>query len=79
MSDQAAERTEIDASPEACFAVALDFERYTEWATDVKEVNIVAQDDNVVEGHLGQLNNGVLVQRHPELMLNVRGEANERD
>ena len=46
MSDQAAERTEIDASPEACFAVALDFERYTEWATDVKEVNIVAHDDN---------------------------------
>ncbi len=46
MSDQAAERTEIEASPEACFAVALDFERYTEWATDVKEVNIVAQDDN---------------------------------
>ena len=46
MSDEAAERTEIDASPEACFAVALDFERYTEWATDVKEVNIVAHDDN---------------------------------
>ena len=45
MSDHAAERTEIDASPEACFAVALDFERYTEWATDVKEVNIVAHDD----------------------------------
>jgi hypothetical protein len=46
MSDEAAERTEIEASPEACFAVALDFERYTEWATDVKEVNIVAHDDN---------------------------------
>lgn len=46
MADQAAERTEIDASPEACFAVATDFERYTEWATDVKEVEVVARDDS---------------------------------
>lgn len=46
MSDHAAERTEIDASPEACFAVATDFARYTEWATDVKEATVVAHDDN---------------------------------
>ncbi len=45
MSDQAAERTEIDATPEACFAVALDFEKYPEWASDVKEVTVVAHDD----------------------------------
>lgn len=45
MSEQAAERTEIDASPEACFAVAIDFERYPEWASDVKEATIVAHDD----------------------------------
>lgn len=45
MSDQAAERTEIDATPEACFAVAIDFEKYPEWASDVKEVTIVAHDD----------------------------------
>ena len=46
MSDHAAERTEIDASPEACFAVATDFSSYTDWATDIKEVEVVAQDDN---------------------------------
>ena len=46
MSDHAAERTEIDASPEACFAVATDFASYTDWASDIKEVEIVATDDN---------------------------------
>jgi len=45
MADFAAERTEIDASPEACFAIATDFERYTEWASDIKDVNVVARDD----------------------------------
>lgn len=46
MSDHAAERTEIDASPEACFAVATDFASYPEWASDIKEVSVVAQDDD---------------------------------
>lgn len=45
MTDQAAERIEIDASPQACFAVALDFERYPQWATDVKEASIIVVDD----------------------------------
>jgi len=45
MTDQAAERIEIDASPEACFAIATDFEKYPEWASDVKEAAIVARDD----------------------------------
>lgn len=46
MSDHAAERTEIDASPEECFAVAIDFASYTDWASDIKEVEVLAQDDN---------------------------------
>ncbi len=46
MSDHAAERTEIDASPAQCFAVATDFESYTEWASDIKEVEVVAFDDS---------------------------------
>lgn len=45
MTDHAAERIEIDASPEACFAVALDFERYPDWAADVKEATVVVRDD----------------------------------
>ena len=46
MSDQAAERIEIEASPEDCFAVALDFEKYPEWATDVKEATVLAVDND---------------------------------
>lgn len=45
MSDQAAERIEIDASPEACFATALDFESYPDWATDLKEATVLVRDD----------------------------------
>lgn len=45
MSDQAAERTEIEASPEACFAVATNFADYVAWASDIKEVEIIATDD----------------------------------
>ena len=46
MADHAAERTEIAASPEACFAVATDFEKYPEWASDIKEVTVLARDDD---------------------------------
>ncbi|MGI9607714.1 MAG: SRPBCC family protein [Acidimicrobiales bacterium] len=45
MTDHAAERIEIDASPEACFAVALDFESYPDWASDLKDATIIARDD----------------------------------
>lgn len=46
MTDHAAERIEIDASPERCFVVATDFERYPEWATDLKEARILARDND---------------------------------
>ena len=46
MTDQATERVEIDATPEACFAVAVDFERYPEWASDIKEATILVHDDD---------------------------------
>ena len=44
MPDQATERTVIDSSPEDVFAVALDIERYPEWARDVKEATVVERD-----------------------------------
>lgn len=44
MTDEATERTTIAASPEACFAIALDFERYPEWAADIKSVEILDRD-----------------------------------
>lgn len=46
MSEQATERTHVDAPPEAVFAAAADFERYPEWAADVKAVQVLARDDD---------------------------------
>ena len=37
MAESATQTITIAASPEHCFAVAVDFERYPEWAKDVKE------------------------------------------
>jgi len=46
MIDHATQRTLIDATPEECFAVVLDFERYPDWATDVKQVSVERRDDD---------------------------------
>ncbi len=45
MADEAVEHIRIAASPERCFEVAVDFEHYPRWATDVKEVEVLARDD----------------------------------
>lgn len=45
MTDEATERTTIDAPPGHCFAIALDFERYPEWAADIKSVEVVERDE----------------------------------
>jgi ribosome-associated toxin RatA of RatAB toxin-antitoxin module len=44
MPDQARETVVVEAPPERCFAVATDFERYPEWARDVKEVAVLERD-----------------------------------
>jgi hypothetical protein len=44
MADEAVEYIRIGAPPERCFEVAVDFERYPLWATDVKEVEVLARD-----------------------------------
>ncbi len=46
MSDHATQRTIIEAPPSLCFSVACDFERYPEWATDVKHVSVERVDDD---------------------------------
>ena len=46
MVDQTTERTIISATPDACYAAAIDFERYPEWATDVKMARILSRDDD---------------------------------
>jgi hypothetical protein len=44
MADEARESIHIQASPEQCYAVAIDFDRYPEWATDVKAVEVLDHD-----------------------------------
>lgn len=46
MTDEATKRIHIDASPEACYAIAIDFERYPEWAADVKSVDVLERDEH---------------------------------
>jgi ribosome-associated toxin RatA of RatAB toxin-antitoxin module len=44
MADQATQQITVEATPERCFEVVTDFERYPEWATDVKEATVVERD-----------------------------------
>src|SRR4051812_11044400 len=45
MVDQATERMIMRASPARCFEVVADFDRYREWAHDIKDVTVVERDD----------------------------------
>ena len=46
MADEARESIHIDgAGPEQIYAVAIDYERYPKWATDVKDVVVIDRDD----------------------------------
>lgn len=44
MADTAKQTTVISASPERCFEVATEFERYPEWAKDLKEAVVLERD-----------------------------------
>ncbi len=46
MADHASVTTIINAPPEHCYAVALDYERYPEWAADIKSAQILAREDD---------------------------------
>jgi hypothetical protein len=45
MADEATEHITIAASPEHCWDVVLDFDRYPEWAKDVKEAVVRERDE----------------------------------
>lgn len=45
MTDRAAQTTLVNAPIETCWKIVLDFERYPEWAKDVKESVVRARDD----------------------------------
>jgi len=44
VQEQATERMIVRASLERCLEVALDVERYPEWAADIKEVEVLDRD-----------------------------------
>jgi uncharacterized protein YndB with AHSA1/START domain len=45
MAETASQTTTIAATPERVWAIATDFERYPEWAKDVKDVIVRGRDD----------------------------------
>jgi ribosome-associated toxin RatA of RatAB toxin-antitoxin module len=45
MAEQASERIRIEADPQRCLAVVLDYEQYPTWAKDLKQVTILDRDD----------------------------------
>lgn len=45
MTDRAAQTTLVNAPLDRCWNIVLDFERYPEWAKDVKESIVRARDD----------------------------------
>jgi ribosome-associated toxin RatA of RatAB toxin-antitoxin module len=46
VAEQATERITVSASPDRCFEVADDIERYPEWAADIKEVTVLERDES---------------------------------
>lgn len=45
MVESGTESVDVLADLEKCFASAVDFERYPEWAHDVKQATVISRDD----------------------------------
>jgi uncharacterized protein YndB with AHSA1/START domain len=45
MPDRARETVVIEAPPKVCFDTLVDFERYPQWAGDLKQATVVERDD----------------------------------
>lgn len=45
MIEETTEHVTVSAVPEACFDVVVDFERYPEWALDVKRAEVLERDE----------------------------------
>lgn len=46
MGQRASESINVNATPEALFAVVVDFAAYPAWVADLKQVSVVAHDEN---------------------------------
>jgi ribosome-associated toxin RatA of RatAB toxin-antitoxin module len=45
VEEQVAERVLIRATPEQCFEILVDFDRYPEWSSDIKAVRVLESDE----------------------------------
>ncbi len=45
MTESASQTITIDATPERCLEVVVDFPSYPDWAKDVKEATVLSRDD----------------------------------
>jgi ribosome-associated toxin RatA of RatAB toxin-antitoxin module len=45
VADQTAERMVVSGTPERCLAVVTDVERYPEWVSDLKAVEVLERDE----------------------------------
>ncbi len=45
MEEQVAEQVTIRASPQQCFDILTDFDRYPEWSADIKDVCVLERDE----------------------------------
>ncbi|MDY7101354.1 MAG: SRPBCC family protein [Actinomycetota bacterium] len=46
MTDQRTERTIVDATPDACYAIVADVGRYPEWASEIDEADVLTLDEH---------------------------------
>jgi len=46
MVDSGSESVVVLASPEKCYAATTDFEKYPQWAHDIKEVHVLTRDES---------------------------------
>ena len=46
MGQRASESINVNATPETLFAVVVDFASYPSWVADLKQVSVVAHDEN---------------------------------
>jgi uncharacterized membrane protein len=44
VAEQVSDRIRIGAPPKRCYEVATDYERYPEWAKDVKQASVLERD-----------------------------------
>jgi ribosome-associated toxin RatA of RatAB toxin-antitoxin module len=44
VAEQATERMVVGATPDQCFAIVSDVERYPDWAADIKQVDVISRD-----------------------------------